>query len=489
VTDNDVPLPRGLWESTRERMWADQWWQETTSISDTARHLDREHVPLGGLAPSSSRVEPVRERTTAVALQIQLRYVTDDGAAIADLPVRIYDGFGFDRHVRTDAEGRIALDVDLDAPHHVELAEIPDLAKIPRLDPPVRSSASPIRRDDLSPHLFSPGKAYDVVIARDRAELVSLDGWHEGGAVLLFGAARTQENRAVSVRAILRTALEHRRPNGMLLVIGHTDTKGKQSDNEALAKERATSVLLYLAGLRTEWAAHACTHATVADLQAALAWASTTGISCDPGPVDNDWGPATAKGLEGFRLHVGIPLEQQLGLDDWAAIYDHYDYELERLLYCRVGYLDVIKESLRPALVGDSYGEQWPAIAPNENGYLCPANRRVDLVWCDVQQEPLESFEEIYDGTYNVRALEVGPEVGVKIHCVMPELAPVPGALLRVRVGMIETGFIADEAGLVNFTALRGEPVEVLRCTDIFGACDLVLGLAKDFATVKGMMP
>src|SRR4030095_4922578 len=170
-------------------------------------------------------------------------------------------------------------------------------------------------------------------------ELVSLDGWHEGGAVLLFGTARTQDEHAVTVRAILRTAISRRKPSGMLLVLGHADTKGKKSDNAELAKQRATSVLLYLAGARADWAAHAFDNATVADLQAAFAWAATTGIACDPGPVDDDWGPATSAGLSRLRAHVGIDQSAQLGPDDWAAIYEIYDAELARLLYCDVNAL------------------------------------------------------------------------------------------------------------------------------------------------------
>lgn len=488
MIDEDAPIPRGLWETTRQRLWADEWWHRGHPIVDSARRPADEAVPLQGLAPTSLPVEPVREKPVAASEPVlELVYFTDDGAPISGLEIRVYDGFGFDTRVRTDGDGRVRLPVDLDAPHHVELTEIPDLSKIVRVDPPVRHDAPPIRRDDLSPHVFSVGKPYDVVVARDRAELVSLDGWHEGGAVLMFGVARTQDEQAVTVRAILRTALVRRKQSGMLLVLGHADTKGKTTDNADLAKQRATSVLLYLAGARSDWAAHAFDNATVADLQAALAWAATTGIACNPGPVDDDWGPATNEGLMGLREASGVPLEQSLGPDDWAAIYDLYDAELAGLLYCDIASLAEIKASL--TLVGDSYGEQWPAVAPNKNGYLCPANRRVDLVWCDVHAEPLESFEEIYDGTYDVVALDVPPEAAVKIHCVNADLTPLLLAVVGMRIGGMEVDMIADESGLVEFTALCGEAIEVLRCTDLLGSCVLVRGLGIDLATVKGMMP
>jgi len=385
--------------------------------------------------------------------------------------------------VRTDANGRVRIPVQLDAPHYVTMTAIPALSKIARVDPPVRHDAPPIRRDDLSPHVFGVGNAYDVVVTRDRAELVSLDGWHEGGAVLIFGTARTQDDHAVTVRAILRTAISRRKPSGMLLVLGHADTKGKKADNAELAKQRATSVLLYLAGARADWAAHAFDNAAVADLQAALAWAATTGIACDPGPVDDDWGPTTAAGLSGLREHAGIDHSAQLGPNDWAAIYDLYDAELARLLYCDATALAQIKASL--TLVGDSYGEQWPAVAPNKNGYLCPANRRVDLVWCELHGEPLESFEEIYDGTYDVVALEVPPEASMRIHCVNADLTPLVSAILGVRVAGIDAAMLADETGLVEFTAMCGDAVEITSCTDLLGSCVLVRGLGTDLASVR----
>lgn len=484
--EDDAPIPRGIWETTRQRLWADEWWQRSHPIADTARRLDTDDgVPIQGLAPVSLPVEPVREKPEARAEPVlELSYFTDDGAPIADLEIRAYDGFGFNQRVRTNANGHVRLPVQIDGPHKVELATIPDMSKIARVDPPVRRNVPPLRRDDMSPHIFGVGKPYDVVVARDRAELVSLDGWHEGGAVLLFGTARTQDEHAVTVRAILRMAIMRRKPNGMLLVLGHADTKGKKADNADLAKQRATSVLLYLAGARTDWAAHAFDNATVADLQSALAWAATTGIACDPGPVDDDWGPATASGLQGLRDYAGIHKMAQLGPDDWSAIYDLYDAELARLLYCDVETLHAIKGSL--TLVGDSYGEEWPAVAPNKNGYLCPANRRVDLAWCDVHGEPLESFEEIYDGTYDVLALDVPPEAHVKIHCVNVDITPLLAAVVGVRIGGIEVDMLADETGLVEFTALCGEPIEVLRCTDLLGSCVLVRGIAADLASVKG---
>lgn len=469
--DEDVPL-------FREWPWSRRWHHHDVGRTDSPPPIDLQGVYL----PPEPVAAPPPPPTPTRKPVLDLVVVCEDGATLAGVRVRVRDDYDYDQVHETDDQGQIRAELELEAPHEISLDAIVDLRDVAALDPPVTlpSDTVRIRRDDQRAYRHAIDRAVTIAIVRDRAELVSLDGWAEGRKVLVFGDAHGDElGNMVTVRGIFRAALAPV-PLGLVCVLGHADTKGHGNDNVELAHERANSVALYLAGKRDAWAQHAFANADVATLQAALAWAARAGVPCDPGPVDNDWGPATAAGLAGLRDHVGIPQTQPLGEDDWAAIFDLYDLELAKLLYVSPEALRTVKSNLY--VVQDSFGEKWPAVAPSKDSWSCPANRRVDIVHCPPFGEPLEGYEEIYDGTFVVKHHAVAPEVTVKIRAVqVGTLVPVGMAVLDMVIGPgLRGNFVADREGLVVFTALRGDPWQVLGCTDLWSSSVYLFGLSTD---------
>ena len=191
------------------------------------------------------------------------------------------------------------------------------------------------------------------------------------------------------VAAALRFLDAH--PNKCLLVVGHTDTVGKQKDNLKLSTDRAKNVHLYLSGDLDGWAAHCHKHHEVEDVQSILNWISATfaDIDCDPGPVDGQLGPLTWAALQTFRdayaERAGIALWSgtQVRVDDWKGFAHLYD----EALAARLGGTRRLQEIRQrapftsPKFVG--LGEKYPTENPTRDSFESERNRRVDLVFLD----------------------------------------------------------------------------------------------------------
>ena len=208
-----------------------------------------------------------------------------------------------------------------------------------------------------------------------------------------------------------------------------------------------------------------CIRDSVATLQAALAWAAVaSGVQCDPGPIDDDWGPATAAALAALRDHAGIDQSQQLGPDDWAAIFDLYDDDLGRILLTDREGVAAARGRLNLAPAPVTMGERWPVDAPELADHECPANRRVDLVMCAPGVSPTPETEELYDGTFVREQLPVAPEVRVRVFLHDLKMAGIAGGAVDVRVeGVGRLRITANGGGLAMFSALRGDQVRLLR--------------------------
>lgn len=172
-----------------------------------------------------------------------------------------------------------------------------------------------------------------------------------------------------------------------VLVAGHTDAKGSQSNNLGLSERRARNVWLYCVGDREGWASHAHQHAEVADGQEVLRWvASRFGWPCDPGSIDGDEGPKTNASRAGFRARYEHEIGESAGsgeafeLADWQAFFGMYELDLAaRLGVTREG---LVREregivACEPAILG--CGEHWP----NDDisrAQVCRDDRRVELL-------------------------------------------------------------------------------------------------------------
>jgi hypothetical protein len=427
--------------------------------ADRTEHLDSRIPMLSDLGPRA----PV-ETTTEYFVEFVV--TTDDGVAIADAQFEVKNTRGFAVRCKSDATGHVRTGVPLD-----ELYGIRVLADIVLPPPPAEPSA-----DAEAPHGMSLGRLADesidlsvnhrhtLVITRPRAKVVSIDRWVEARPVLLFGTMSQTDDGPTTVRGALRRALTEVGA-GELHVVGHADTEGKAGDNEALALERARSVHLYLAGDRVGWAEHAFANADVATLQAALAWAAAScGLACDPGPIDNDWGPATAAALNALRDHAGIDHSQQLGPDDWAAVFDLYDDDLGRILLTDREGVAAARARLNLAPSPTTMGERWPVNAPELADHECPDNRRVDLVMCAADSRPKPNSDELYDGTFLRAQLGVPSELRLRVWVHTPTLAALTCATVLASIaGLGSRRMVAGADGSVITTVLKGDNVRVVR--------------------------
>jgi hypothetical protein len=441
---------------------------------------DRGRAVVPAKPPATARTRPIPEHALPTTHLLSLVLVSEEGKPLGDVSLRIVLPDTREVDARSDSDGRISIE---NLPFAgAAVLTLAHLIRLPAFEPgetPNALDGIRISRDREAPFELSTNRNHVVVVERPRVDMVELSGcFEEARSVLVFGRARSTEGEATSVRAVLRTALLLAQGR-TLCVAGHTDTRGTGHDNEVLAASRAESVQLYLAGNRDPWAAHAAANATVADLQTALIWAASTfGIACHPGPVDNDWGEQTAEGLNGFRDHVGISREQPLGADDWAAVFDLYERDLAAILLTDPAQVSTLRRGVKrtqPPWI--AYGERWPIESAGVDDKVGPRNRRVDILVFDEAHLPrLASHDpkgdEVYDGTYRVSPQVAAVEAPVELRVVRSgTLSPLSGGRARVGVGTLGVRtFVADAAGIVRFVALHGDRIVVVAAEDSSGA-------------------
>jgi hypothetical protein len=424
---------------------------------------------LSELAPR----DPVQATATYV---VEFEVRTDDGVAIDGAQFEVKNTRGFSARGKSDAAGVVLTPVPLDELYTLRLLTDLELPALPT--EPIAAKGLAFGRSEDDSLEVSVNHRHVLVVARPRAKVVSIDRWVEARPVLLFGTMSQTDDGPTTVRGALRRAFTEAGA-GELHVVGHADTEGKAGDNEALALERARSVHLYLSGDRAGWADHAFANADVATLQAALAWAAVaSGVQCDPGAIDDDWGPATAAALAALREHAGIDQSQQLGPDDWAAIFDLYDDDLGRILLTDREGVAAARGRLNLAAAPVTMGERWPVDAPELADHECPANRRVDLVMCAPGVSPTPETEELYDGTFVREQLPPLPEVRIRLLVHSPVLRGLAQSLVDVQLDAFGVRSIAADAdGVAVFSVLRGERVRVMSARRSDGG-GTVLGVA-----------
>lgn len=247
------------------------------------------------------------------------------------------------------------------------------------------------------------GSVHRLVVERIRAHLLEMEDAHfHFDAVVMQAKPRRTVTAAgggditgiAVIAAALRFAEAH--PDKRLKVIGHTDTSGSRGYNQALSEDRAKNVHAVLTGDRDGWASACQARHRVEDWQRILKWVSEAhGWDCDPGEVDNAYGPLTQHARERFRARYNEDFSASIAVhgpqseDDWKAFFDLYDVCVAQLMGVATTALPGLRGGLvflDPPTMG--CGEQWPKEGRSEDNLRSAVNRRVELVFFDEGEIP-----------------------------------------------------------------------------------------------------
>jgi outer membrane protein OmpA-like peptidoglycan-associated protein len=225
-----------------------------------------------------------------------------------------------------------------------------------------------------------------------------------------------------------------------LLIAGHTDTQGKDADNQKLSEERAEVTLALLSGDRDKFAKLCQKRHDGVDLTQVFHWvADSSDFEFDCKPTLHDQPPSTTTvthfkqaynaafdakfaSINGAKKFTSVNGAQDEAL--WGAIFDCYEYGL----CCELGDMETSTEGqeelkrLRSELpwVDDNhktmgFGERFPVDNATKNNYRSQSNRRVEIMMFDEGEEPdlteaatnPEMMETYLPGAYGKRAVKM----------------------------------------------------------------------------------
>ncbi|MCX4240637.1 N-acetylmuramoyl-L-alanine amidase [Paraliomyxa miuraensis] len=252
------------------------------------------------------------------------------------------------------------------------------------------------------------GAVHRLVVERVRAHLLEMEDahFHFDSVVMQAQPRRTvtaDDGGDITGIAVIAAALRfgEAHPDERLLVVGHTDTAGSRSYNQALSEDRAKNVHAVLTGDRSGWARGCQARHHVEDWQRILKWVHQAhGWDCDPGDVDNVYGPMSRQARERFRARYNLDFGGSLAERgpqceaDWEAFFELYDVSLAQLLGVPQDQLSGLRSGLTflsPPIL--ACGEQWPKEGRSEDGLRSAVNRRVELLFFDQGEVPDMSSE------------------------------------------------------------------------------------------------
>ena len=255
---------------------------------------------------------------------------------------------------------------------------------------------------------------------------------------------------------------------------------GQDSDNDALALERARSVQAYAAGDLDGWASHAAAHATELDVSCALVAAARI-LGRPAVALDDD--DALRAMRTAVRDWAGLSHEGALGEADWRAIADLYNLDLAAFLQTDVAGLAELRRTVSwcdsPVHgLGERYPRPEPELVDAVGLAALPHRRCALLVFGpeDGAQSACDGdLAEIYDGTYRRSTLYVPGEVPVEIAVTTASRDPIGRARAWVGVGKLGTSErIADADGTVRFSTFAGDRISVAAAFDAEGLGTMV---------------
>ena len=239
-------------------------------------------------------------------------------------------------------------------------------------------------------------------------------------------AKKDQETvTGVKSLALVFKELEFDDDKGMLIA-AHTDTSGEIEYNFELSKYRARNVLHLLTGEGYGWATVSFEKHKVEDYQQIMKFFSNK-YGCDPGKIDNKWGPDTKTATENFitkyntdfcSTTTGISVlpegliakiegdsKKRWPVELWEAVYNLYSNEIRIALNDTWKEFNVRRGTLNPGnghsgkflYVNRKYvacGESFPIDDSEKNNYRSQENRRVEILFFDKKEAPpIEAFK------------------------------------------------------------------------------------------------
>ena len=246
------------------------------------------------------------------------------------------------------------------------------------------------------------GEANLVVVERLARHLIEVEDQHfnHDSAVLLpdratSGSAARSEVSGLGV--VVRTlAFAKANAGRKLLVAGHTDTTGDAAYNLSLSRLRARNVRAALVGDEAEFVLTARTKHRTCDVQEILFWVTRRfGWDCDPGGIDDAYGPATKGAVRRFQREYGLRFEEPIAVDGvvgeqtWKGFFRLYEIELALAARSTAADLKRDRSALKfttPEFVG--CGESHPIEEAAADDFESATNRRVEILFFDPGEEP-----------------------------------------------------------------------------------------------------
>lgn len=274
-----------------------------------------------------------------------------------------------------------------------------------------------IERSTPAEHIYVPESVFEVPIiefsdinfSTDREVLLPDPHPHEGSGLTA--------NSAIKLALEFVEAQRRHGKTKLLLIAGHTDTVGSDAANLALSERRAENIHLYLSGQRQAWATHSSNNAEAVDYQEVLNWAhKNKHWDCDPGPIDNIFGPLSQAALLSFKQNYNAEFAGSLTEDgqrrqeDWMAVFDLYDQKLSISMAVTQERLAEMRQQIKYAPQKTlACGEHQPLDQPGRDKFESKTNRRVDLLFFDAEELPDLTAEPPGEDIYNNDGLKPVP--------------------------------------------------------------------------------
>jgi predicted TIM-barrel fold metal-dependent hydrolase len=274
-------------------------------------------------------------------------------------------------------------------------------------------------------------KSYLLTIAPAPLNILEFEDllFHTNSAVMMPAAVKPSSNTPNPSQGVLsgikalayvfKYAADHQENN--IVIAGHTDTTGGHADNYKLSGLRAQNVRYLLLGYEDplkkplepeggSWANVCEKQHTLEDFQQILKHvAQINKWQCDPGAIDNSWGPKTEAACKAFFAQIfpesvaGATLQtvkndgkKKWPLAVWKEVYKCYKAGLCSALV-ELGINPDRLPEMRQSLAGKMAGLQVPYVAcgmsfpidqSDRKQYSSKANRRVEIVFIDKEDSP-----------------------------------------------------------------------------------------------------
>ncbi|MFQ5498509.1 MAG: OmpA family protein [Candidatus Zixiibacteriota bacterium] len=272
----------------------------------------------------------------------------------------------------------------------------------------------------------------EIILKRINVHILEMEDvlFHLNSAVLMPAApkgksakqgsgsstARQQQEKVTGVKALALVFKQFEfNPDKRIVIAGHTDTSGEAKYNFGLSELRAKNVLFLLVGDRVNWSKVCYEKHKVEDCQQILKHVFThRKWPCNPGKIDDKWGPNTERATENFIQYYNSEFATKHGLtrlsgdvirsvrkdskhrwpeELWVAIFELYNRDICEVLKVTPEQLDQRRiDDLKFASSTKKYvgcGESFPIEQSQKDNYRSQTNRRVVILFFDKDEVPV----------------------------------------------------------------------------------------------------